>query len=92
MPYSEKTAYAVNHGPRNLGNALGRLAVSLDISVLRLSKVTGATRQTVYNWMLGGEVLNPYKPTVEKLTVILKRARSTEGAWRSICQEFNIQP
>ena len=91
MPYSPSTVYTINRGPRNLGNTLGRLAVSLDFSVLRIAKATGATRQTVYNWMGGGEVLTPYRPRVEQLIVILRAARSAEEAWKKTCAEFNLQ-
>lgn len=91
MPYSDKTIYSVKKGPRTLGNTLGRLAVDLDFSVMRIAKATGATRQTVYNWLVGGDVLSPYKPAVEKLTHILKTARTAEEAWGYTCQEFNLQ-
>jgi len=91
MPYSEKTIYAVKKGPRTLGNTLGRLAVDLDFSVQRIAKATGATRQTVYNWMSGGEVLAPYRPTVERLIDIFQHAKSAEHAWEKICQEFSLQ-
>lgn len=92
MPYSEKTIYAVKKGPRTLGNTLGRLAVDLDFSVQRVAKATGATRQTVYNWMAGGEVLSPYRPAVERLIEIFQHARTADLAWETICQEFNLQP
>lgn len=92
MPYSPTTIYTINRGPRNLGNTLGRLAVGLDFSVLRIAKATGATRQTVYNWMSGGEVLTPYRPRVEQLITILRAARSAEQAWKQTCTEFDLQP
>lgn len=91
MPYSDKTIYTVKKAPRSLGNSLGRLAVDLDFSVSRIAQATGATRQTVYNWMAGGEVLSPYKPAVERLIAILKNARTAEDAWRVVCQDFNLQ-
>lgn len=81
----------VKKGPRTLGNSLGRLAVDLDFSVSRISQATGATRQTVYNWMAGNEVLNPYKPAVEKLINILKNAKTSDAAWSTVCQEFNLR-
>lgn len=91
MTYSTKTIYAVQNAPRSLGNSLGRLAVAADFSVMRIAKATGASRQTVYNWMLGGEVLNPYQPRVERLIEILKSASTTEKAWVQVCTEFNLQ-
>lgn len=90
MTYSVKTVYAVRNAPKSLGNTLGRLAVSLDFSVLRLAKATGASRQTVYTWMLGGNVLNPYQPRVERLIEILKSASTAEKAWIQICKEFSL--
>ena len=93
MAYSIKTIEQVNRGPRAmLGNQLGRLAVTKDFSVMRIAKATGATRQTVYNWMMGGEVITPYKALVERVIAILKAAPTAEKAWSQICQEFNLQP
>lgn len=91
MPYSTKTIYTVKKAPRTLGNTLGRLAVDLDFSVSRISAATGATRQTVYNWMFGNEVMTPYRPAVEKLVNILQTAKTAEAAWRTVCKDFNLQ-
>lgn len=93
MPYSVKTVALVKKGPRSLlGNQLGRLAVDKDLSVIRIAKATGASRQTVYNWMLGGDVIAPYRPHVERLINILKSYPNAEKAWSQICLEFNLQP
>lgn len=91
MTYSIKTVHDVKNSPKSLGNTLGRLAVDLDFSVMRLSKATGATRQTVYNWMMGGDVLAPFKPRVERAVEILKTARTADLAWEQMCKEFNLQ-
>jgi hypothetical protein len=91
MAYSTNTILAVKDAPKNLGNTLGRLAVQIDFSVVRLSKATGATRQTVYNWFMGGEVLGAYKPRVERVVEILRAARTADTAWAQICKEFNLQ-
>lgn len=91
MPYAIQTLYLIRRGPRNLGNTLGRLAVDMDLSVMRIAKATGATRQTVYNWMFGGEVMQPYRPSVEKIIAIMKKVPNAEKAWEKICQEFNLQ-
>jgi hypothetical protein len=92
MAYSIKTIERVKNGPRfQLGNQLGRLAVDKDLSVMRIAKATGATRQTVYNWMLGGEVIGPYKSAVERVVAILKATPTAEKAWSQICQDFNLQ-
>ena len=80
----------IGRGPRNLGNRLGRRAVDIDFSVMRIAKATGATRQTVYNWMVGGEVLVPYRPVVERLLSILKSASTADIAWATVCKDFNL--
>jgi len=92
MPYSTTTIFTISRGPRNLGNTLGRLAVAIDFSVLRIAKATGATRQTVYNWMNGGEVLTPYRPRVEEIINILRASRSAEEAWKESCSKFGLRP
>jgi len=91
MPYSEKTKDAIANAPDCLGKKLGQLAMLRDISVLRVAKATGATRQTVYNWFTGGEVANAYKQRVEDLIEILKSVTQSDDAWRAICQKFNLQ-
>jgi len=90
MPYAVSTVLLINKGPRNLGNRLGRAAVRIEMSVLRLAKATGATRQTVYNWMFGGEVMSPYKARVERLIEILNGAKTADEAWSEACQEFDL--
>jgi len=80
----------VGRGPRNLGNRLGRRAVALDFSVMRIAHATGATRQTVYNWIVGGDVLVPYRPAVERLLLILKSAETADTAWGVVCKDFNL--
>ncbi len=91
MPYSTDTIYRVKKGPHNLGNTLGRLAVGLDFSVQRIAKATNATRQTVYNWLSGGEVMGAYRPPVERLINILQTAKTADEAWGVACREFNLQ-
>lgn len=91
MPYSPQTIRLISRGPRNLGNQLGRAAIRIDFSVMRIAKTTGASRQTVYNWMSGGEVLTPYRPHVERLLEILKTSATADIAWSKACTEFNLQ-
>lgn len=91
MPYAERTIYLIQKGARTPGNVLARRAVELDFPVRYVAKATGATRQTVYNWMFGGDILRPYQPLVERLTVILKDAATAESAWVKVCQEFNLK-
>jgi predicted DNA-binding protein YlxM (UPF0122 family) len=92
MSYSVKTLKAVQAAPKTLGNQLGRWAVHLDFSVTQIAEVTGASRQTVYNWITGKHtVIGPYQPRVEKLLGILMKSTNNEQAWSKACQEFNIQ-
>lgn len=90
MPYSENIRISVSKAQKTLGNQLGRYAVHWDVPVTLLAKATGATRQTVYNWFNGGEILQPYKAAVTSLVNLLKTATSNEDARRKICQAFNL--
>ena len=59
---------------------------------MRIAQITGASRQTVYNWITGkNTVLGPYRPAVEQLLKILMKSSDNEQAWRDACQEFNIK-
>lgn len=92
MSYSVKTLNTVKAAPRTLGNQLGRWAVHLDFPVTQIAEITGASRQTIYNWMTGkSTVNNAYRPTVERLLHILQKAENAEQAWSKACQEFSIQ-
>ena len=92
MSYSVKTVSTVKAAPKTLGNQLGRWAVHLDFSVARIAQLTGASRQTVYNWITGKHtVIGPYQPRVEKLLGILMKSTDNEQAWSKACQEFNTQ-
>lgn len=82
MAYSTKTLARLRITPKTLGSTLGLLAVRRQFSVIDIAKVTGASRQTVYNWFDGGEVLAPYQPLVKRLITILKQARTAEEAWK----------
>ena len=93
MSYSVKTVNTVKAAPKTLGNQLGRWAVHLDFSVARIAYLTGASRQTVYNWITGKHtVIGPYQPRVEKLLKILMKSTDNEQAWSKACQEFSIRP
>ena len=76
--------------PLSLGVRLGRWAIFHDIPVSQISAATGATRQTVYNWMRGGEVTPAYRVAVERVLACLQSTRTTEEARRKICSEFNL--
>ncbi len=92
MSYSVKTLNSVKAAPKTLGNQLGRWAVHLDFPVSQVSVITGASRQTVYNWFTGkSTVINGYRQNVERLLAILIKAKDKDQAWSKACQEFNIQ-
>jgi hypothetical protein len=91
MPYSEKVISDVTSAPKTLGNQLGRWAIHLDFPVTKISEATSATRQTVYNWFNGGEVLWAYRPSVETLLKILQTSSTADEAWRKTCKAFNIE-
>jgi hypothetical protein len=86
MAYQESVKQAVGKAPKTLGNQLGRWATHLDFSVVRISKSTGATRQTIYSWLNGGNVTPSYRERV-----ILRTSPTAEQAWRKACQRFNIK-
>ncbi len=91
MPYSQQVISAVKKAPKTLGNQLGRWAVHHDFSAIKVSKATGASRQSVYNWFGGGEVFVAYRPAVESLLRILQSSGSGDDAWRKTCKAFNLK-
>ena len=92
MPYSQKIIEAINEAPKGLGTELGRLAIRRDISMQRISKVVGASRQTIYNWFTGvTEVAPAYKEKVEKVVAVLMKTSQTDDAWRILCTTFNLK-
>lgn len=90
MPYDTALISEIRKAKKTLGNQLGRYAVSLDLSVYRISEVTGASRQTVYNWFHGGEVFAAYQPVVNALLKIMQSSKSADEAWRKACKAFNL--
>ena len=88
MAYSHQTIDTVKKAPKTLGNQLGRWAVHLDFPVTKISKLTGATRQTIYNWFAGGEVFVAYRPAVTDLLTILQSSATADDAWRRACKAF----
>jgi hypothetical protein len=91
MPYASKIRTANTNAPRNLGSKLGQWAILVDLPVFHVSKATGASRQTVYNWFSGGEVAPAYRERVQALVEILALATDAEDAWRKACQQFNLE-
>ena len=91
VPYAAKITKDIRQAPVSLGNKLGRLALKLDLSVIRISKATGATRQTIYNWFVGGKVAPFYRERVSTLVEIMSEAKTAEHAWRNACSRFNLR-
>lgn len=90
MSYSDKTRDMVYAAPKTLGNRLGRWAIHRDFPVTKIATCTGATRQTVYNWFAGGEMLSVYADRVKTLTTILETSANADTAWRTACKTFSI--
>lgn len=93
MPYHQKTVDKVKKLPlTNLGARLGRWMIYLDLPAAKIAVATGATRQTVYNWLNGGDIFVAYRPAVERLIELMERSKTAEEAWSKICLEFNLKP
>lgn len=88
MAYSDQIKDTVRKAPKTLGNQLGRWAVHHNFPVTKISELTGASRQTVYNWFEGGEVFVAYRPAVTNLLKILQSSPNAEAAWSTACQAF----
>jgi hypothetical protein len=92
MPYSEKIREVVNNAPESLGTDLGRWAVLRDISMKQISQITGASRQTVYNWFTGAtDVTSAYQERVAKVIEVLRQTSQTDDAWRILCTTFDLR-
>ncbi len=90
MAYSQQIIDTVKKAPKTLGNQLGRWAVHLDFPVTKIAQITGASRQTVYNWFEGGEVFVAYRPAVTNLLTIFKSSSTADDAWSKACKAFNL--
>lgn len=88
MAYSKKTKLRVKHAGQNLGAKLGRWAIHLDLSIMRIAELLGATRQTIYNWMFGGTVTNAYRDRVKELVDIIMRSDSADDAYNTAKERF----
>jgi transcriptional regulator with XRE-family HTH domain len=92
MPYSEKIREVVNNAPASLGTDLGRWALLRDISMKQISQITGASRQTVYNWFTGATDVTPaYQERVAKVIEVLRHTSQTDDAWRILCTTFDLR-
>lgn len=88
MAYQNHVRAQILAAPNTLGSYLGRLALRIDFPVTRIAQATGATRATVYSWLLGGSVSNAYEPVVQQLIQILKAAKNADAAWSQACLTF----
>ena len=70
--YSATVRQRVRTGGQSPGLQLARLAVKHDYSVAEIATMTGASRQTVYNWYAGHKVSNAYIAHVRKLIEHIK--------------------
>lgn len=89
--YRSRLKTAIANAPRSLGSELGRKAIVLNLSVIRIAKATGATRQTVYNWFTGAADVSPaYEEKARALFKIMAQANTAEEAWTKACQIFQL--
>jgi|TARA_R110000822_G_scaffold15103_3_gene52544 hypothetical protein len=91
MAYKSSLRKKIALAPNSVGKTLGSHAVRTDFSVLRISKATGATRQTIYNWFVGGVVAPYYRDRVAEIIDILKDSQTAEYAWRTVCSRFHLR-
>ena len=90
MSYQPSFIAKVKAQPLSLGTRLGRWAVFLGVPAQKIARAVGATRQSIYNWMKGGEVFVAYRPAVERVIVCMQASKNGEEAWTKICREFNL--
>jgi hypothetical protein len=91
MAYHPKVIAQIKAQPITLGTRLGRWAVMHDLSAMKIAVATGATRQSVYNWMKGGEVFVAYQPRVEQIIKIMQDSKNADEAWKKICVAFDLR-
>lgn len=89
--YHPKFIVQIKEQPLSLGTRLAKWAIFLDVPVTKIARAVGSTRQSVYNWMKGGEVFVAYRPAVERIVEILQTSKTSEEAWSKICKAFNLQ-
>lgn len=91
MAYQAQLIAQIKAQPLTLGTRLGRWAVFLGLPVTKIALVTGATRQSVYNWMKGGEIFVAYRPAVERIVGHMQSSKTAEEAWGKICTAFDLK-
>lgn len=90
--YHHKFVVQIKEPPLSLGTRLAKWAIFLDVPVTKIARAVGSTRQSVYNWMKGGEVFVAYRPAVERIVEILQTSKTSEEAWSKMCKAFNLHP
>jgi hypothetical protein len=90
MAYQTQFIAQIKAQPLTLGTRLGRWAVFLGLPVAKIALATGATRQSVYNWMKGGEVFVAYRPAVTRVIECMQSSKTAEEAWGKICMESDL--
>ncbi len=88
--YSNTVKQRVKTGPNTAGLQLAREAVRLDLSIIKIAQLAGASRMTVYNWFSGRGVTNAYKARVQDIINTLKAAPDRDAAWSTACKKFNV--
>ncbi len=63
----------------------------LDLPVAKIAIAVGSTRQSVYNWMKGGEVFVAYRPIVEAIITTMRTSSTAEESWRKLCRQFDLR-
>lgn len=91
MAYQAQLIAQIKAQPLTLGTRLGRWAVFLGLPVTKIALATGATRQSVYNWMKGGEIFVAYQPAVKRVLECMQSSKTAEEAWGKICWAFNLE-
>lgn len=77
--YSTTVRQRVRTGAQSPGLQLARLAIKHSYSVVDIATMSGASRQTVYNWYAGHKVSNAYIQHVRKLIEHIKNKGALNG-------------
>ena len=68
-----------------------RSARALGLTVVQISKVTGASRQTVYNWIADGVALPVFRHSIKRIGEVCKTSETPKEAWGKLCYMFNLR-
>ncbi len=93
MPYSQHLVEHVKKQPLSLGNRMARWLIRVDLPVQKAAMAIGTNRQSVYNWMRGGEISPAYRERVTQFVGVIASAppnSTPEEIWSLLCKHFNI--